>query len=296
MSSAKDSSKVDESGPNVADSDGQIEKSSETTTTATATTTTATTTTALTAREKCIATIASDPDACAKEEGMSWRSGKAPDYTKVRQKCKDERTTSHAAASLETVVENLVKNWEVESTKKTDLKQWRTIDLPNYKMSSNGCPYKTAQDVLEIGNYNALIGECTLYSSKKHSWEESHNVFKNSMPDGFAWEVIEVYSGPPVVSFKWRHWGHFSGDFKTKGCDGKEYSAKGKGDLIEMFGVAVAKVTADLRITNLEVYYDPDRFLRAFVDLSNEVKADAEKDEVKADAEKDEVKAESDDK
>lgn len=29
----------------------------------------------------------------------------------------------------------------------------------------------------------------------------------------FAWEVLEVYSPPPVVSFRWRHWGVMKSDY-----------------------------------------------------------------------------------
>lgn len=29
----------------------------------------------------------------------------------------------------------------------------------------------------------------------------------------FAWEVLDVYSGPPVVAFKWRHWGTMKNDY-----------------------------------------------------------------------------------
>ena len=30
----------------------------------------------------------------------------------------------------------------------------------------------------------------------------------------FPWEVLEVFTGPPVVAFTWRHWGHFTGEYK----------------------------------------------------------------------------------
>lgn len=29
----------------------------------------------------------------------------------------------------------------------------------------------------------------------------------------FAWEVLEVYSGPPRVAFRWRHWGSMKNDY-----------------------------------------------------------------------------------
>jgi len=53
----------------------------------------------------------------------------------------------------------------------------------------------------------------------------------------FPWEVLEVFSGPPTVGFTWRHWGTFTGSFKDN---------RGKGELIEMFGFATAKVSYKL--------------------------------------------------
>ena len=38
---------------------------------------------------------------------------------------------SHSG-SLEELVENLVKTWEMEASHKPDMTQWRTIDLSNY--------------------------------------------------------------------------------------------------------------------------------------------------------------------
>jgi hypothetical protein len=39
---------------------------------------------------------------------------------------------NHADGSLEQIVENLVKNWEVEASFKTDLADWRTVDHSKY--------------------------------------------------------------------------------------------------------------------------------------------------------------------
>ena len=47
----------------------------------------------------------------------------------------------HATGSLESIVENLVKNWEVEASFKTDLAEWRTIDHENYTFAMNGGAY-----------------------------------------------------------------------------------------------------------------------------------------------------------
>ena len=119
---------------------------------------------------------------------------------------------THTAGSLPDLVENLVKNWEVEASFKTSLSDWRTIDRPNYSFSVNGGPPQTGEHMLEVGTYNALISANQYYDPKHSDFSSSHKTFKRMMPS-FAWEVLEVYSGPPVVAFKWRHWGRMVNDY-----------------------------------------------------------------------------------
>jgi hypothetical protein len=119
---------------------------------------------------------------------------------------------SHEAASLPNLVENLVKNWEVEASFKSDISDWRTIDPANYTFSINGGPPQSAEHMLKVGTYNAIISSNDFYSPEKSDFSSSHKTFKRMMPT-FAWEVLEVYSGPPVVAFKWRHWGTMKNDY-----------------------------------------------------------------------------------
>lgn len=119
---------------------------------------------------------------------------------------------THEAASLPSLVENLVKNWEVEASFKPDLKDWRTIDHANYSFAINGGPPQTAEHMLEVGTYNAIIAPNEFYSPANSDFASSHKTFKRMMPT-FAWEVIEVYSGPPTVAFRWRHWGQMKNDY-----------------------------------------------------------------------------------
>jgi hypothetical protein len=83
---------------------------------------------------------------------------------------------SHEAASLPNLVENLVKNWEVEASFKTNIDDWRTIDRPNYTFSINGGPPQSAEHMLKVGTYNAIIASND-------------------------------------VAFKWRHWGTMKNDY-----------------------------------------------------------------------------------
>ena len=110
------------------------------------------------------------------------------------------------------MVENLVKNWEVEASFKTRLQDWRTIDHENYTFSMNGERPQTAEHMLKVGTYNAIIQSNEYYCPRNSDFASSHKTFKRMMPT-FAWEVIEVYSGPPQVSFKWRHWGVMKHDY-----------------------------------------------------------------------------------
>lgn len=64
----------------------------------------------------------------------------------------------------------------------------------------------------EVGTYNAIIGPNEYYSPANSDFNSSHKTFKRMMPT-FAWEVLEVYSGPPRVAFRWRHWGTMKNDY-----------------------------------------------------------------------------------
>lgn len=119
---------------------------------------------------------------------------------------------SHTAGSLPDLVEKLVKNWEIEASFKKELKDWRTVDPLEYTFSVNGGPPQSAEHMLEVGTYNALIEPNEFYCPMRSSFEASHKSFKRMMPT-FAWEVLEVYSGPPTVAFRWRHWGTFKEDY-----------------------------------------------------------------------------------
>lgn len=119
---------------------------------------------------------------------------------------------NHEALSLPQLVENLVKNWEVEASFKPTLSDWRTIDHDKYTFAINGSEPQDAYYMLEQGTYNAIIAPNEYYSPEYSDFASSHKTFKRMMPT-FAWEVLEVYSGPPTVSFRWRHWGVMKNDY-----------------------------------------------------------------------------------
>ena len=119
---------------------------------------------------------------------------------------------NHEAGSLPQIVENLVKNWEIEASFKPNLSEWRTIDHANYSFSMNGGPLQSAEHMIKVGTYNGIIAPNEFYSPVNSDFDSSHKTFKRMMPT-FAWEVLEVYSGPPTVAFRWRHWGVMQRDY-----------------------------------------------------------------------------------
>lgn len=84
------------------------------------------------------------------------------------------------------------------------------------------------------------------------------------MPN-FAWEVLEVYSGPPTVAFKWRHWGWMKGDYVGKNEEGLTVTIKSHGAVLDIQGVTVAKLNDKLQIASLETWFDP-------MDMFNQMK------------------------
>ena len=94
------------------------------------------------------------------------------------------------------------------------------------------------EEVLRIGSFNAMLKsslpkEFQFYKAEEETHESAHNDFKTCFPRGFAWEVIEVYSPPPLIAFKFRHWGFFEGPYKS-------YSPTG--ELVQFYGMATLKV------------------------------------------------------
>lgn len=187
---------------------------------------------------------------------VHWREGK-PDYRKADLIYYQGKTRNHAPGSLEMIVENLVKKWEMELTHLPNPEEWSSVDLTQYLLQVNGGKEVTANETAKIGSYNSILQNAPkdLYNAAEETFESSHGLFRKAMPKGFPWEVVQVFSGPPKVAFSWRHWGTFDGQYKD---------IKGEGQPIEFYGFAIATVNAELKITRVEVYTKYEGFLRAF--------------------------------
>lgn len=160
---------------------------------------------------------------------------------------------------------------------------WRTVDPNSYTFAINGGPPQDAEHMLKVGTYNAIIAPSEYYDPKHSDFDKSHKTFRDMMPN-FAWEVVEVYSPPPVVAFKWRHWGTMRSDyigwnkyvahrsfleFETDMSDskGEEIRIKGHGGPLDIQGLTVAKLNDKFQVTALETWFDP-------VDMFNQMKPD----------------------
>ncbi|RDW82862.1 hypothetical protein BP6252_03974 [Coleophoma cylindrospora] len=197
-----------------------------------------------------------NPNAVLEDDILSWRYGRAPDYTNTRKVYQQTRSQTHEPGSLEDIVENLVKNWEVEASFKQDINDWRTIDKDAYTFAINGGKPSSAEHMLRVGTYNAVITPNEYYSPEHSDFNSSHKTFKRMMPT-FAWEVLEVFGAPPNISFKWRHWGVMKNDYVGFNREGEKVTVKAHGGKIDLQGMTVAKLTKDLRIQSLDTFFDP---------------------------------------
>ena len=189
------------------------------------------------------------------EKDVEWRFGGPPDYTIANYAYLKGKTKNHAPGSLEMIVENLVKTWEMERSHKLDPNKHRSVDPKTFHISANGGKKFNNDEANKIGNYNVLLQSCPveLYDVDRINWEQSHDKFHSAFA-AFPWELLEVFSPPPRVSFSWRHWGHFTGSYEGKEGDGR---------LIEMYGFGVAVVNDKLQLTDVDIYYKPEPFIQA---------------------------------
>nr|DAD37801.1 TPA_asm: hypothetical protein HUJ06_008442 [Nelumbo nucifera] len=166
------------------------------------------------------------------EKNTKWRHGGPPIYNLVNQVFEQGRTKEWPKGSLEETVQNAVKTWEMELSHKTQLQDFKTINPEKFKLFVNGREGISGEETLRLGSYNALLKTSLLekfqyYKANEESFESSHDVFQTAFPRGFAWEVLSVYSGPPVIAFKFRHWGFMEGSFKEHAPTGEKVELLG---------------------------------------------------------------------
>ncbi|XP_011657303.2 pathogen-related protein isoform X2 [Cucumis sativus] len=187
------------------------------------------------------------------EKNTKWRYGVPPNYDIVNKLFEEERTTVWPVGSLEERVQSLVKNFEMEMFHKISPSDFKTIDVNKYTFSLNGRKPLAVGQVSKLGGYNpflqtSLPDEYRYYNAEKETAESSHRAFTATFLRGFALEIIQVYSGPPNIVFKFRHWGYMEGPFKNHAPTG---------EIIEFYGVAIFKVNEKDKIEGVEFFFDP---------------------------------------
>ncbi|KAG6526631.1 pathogen-related protein-like [Zingiber officinale] len=196
------------------------------------------------------------------EKHTQWRHGAPPTYDLVNDLFERERTNEWPKGSLEETVQNAVKTWEMELSHKTCLADFKSIHPTKYRFSVNGGVALTGEELLAAGSYNALLRSALpaelrpYYNPNAETFESSHDIFRVALPRGFAWEVLAVYSPPPVVAFKFRHWGYMEGPYKGHAPTGEK---------VEFTGVGVLRVDEELKVEEVEIYYDPGELFAGLV-------------------------------
>ncbi|MBW4565157.1 MAG: SnoaL-like polyketide cyclase [Mojavia pulchra JT2-VF2] len=188
----------------------------------------------------------------ANDANVEWRYQTRPDYSRTNQFLQKQSKYNHLEGSLEAIVQNLVRTFEMEASYKSNPQQWISIVTEKFRMITNAGPAYTAEDIVEAGTYNLFLGDTEQYKSSEEDFESSAHTFHQAFPNGFLWELVEVLSGPPNVTFKWRHWGNFSGPYK-------EHAPTG--ETVEIVGISIARVNEDLKILSLEHFFDTSSFL-----------------------------------
>ncbi|KAK7336043.1 hypothetical protein VNO80_28263 [Phaseolus coccineus] len=168
-------------------------------------------------------------------ENIQWRHGGPPTYDAVNKLFEQGRTKEWPEGSLEEIVQNAIKSWEMELSHKTRLQDFKTINPEKFKL---------------------FVNDLKPYKADEETFESSHEVFRSAFPRGFAWEVIKVYSGPPEIAFKFRHWGFFEGPYK-------EHAPTGK--MVQFYGFGTVKVDDSLKVEEVEIYYDPAEMLGGLI-------------------------------
>uniref|UniRef100_A0A5B7APT8 Pathogen-related protein-like n=1 Tax=Davidia involucrata TaxID=16924 RepID=A0A5B7APT8_DAVIN len=192
------------------------------------------------------------------EKNTQWRFATPPNYDIVNKLFEEGRTKIWPPGSLEEKVQNLVKTWEMEMFHKVCFDDYKTVDPKKYRFSLNGRKAITLEEKRKLGGgYNSLLQtslpeKFRCYNPAEENADSSHRAFTTAFPRGFALEILQVYSGPPVIVYKFRHWGIMEGPFK--GHDPT-------GEMVEFYGMAIFELDEQSKIVKVEFFYDRGELL-----------------------------------
>ncbi|XVF64390.1 hypothetical protein PTKIN_Ptkin09bG0165600 [Pterospermum kingtungense] len=192
------------------------------------------------------------------EKYTKWRFGAPPNYDAVNKLFEQGRTKIWPPGSLEEKVQNLVKTWEMEMFHKISPHDYKSVDIKNYTVSVNGRKPLSIEEKKKLGGgYNSFM-QTSLpeklrgYNPAEETADSSHVAFTTAFPRGFALEVIQVYSGPPLIVYKFRHWGYMEGPFKGHAPTGQ---------LVEICGISIMEVDENMKILKIEFFMDRGELL-----------------------------------
>lgn len=193
------------------------------------------------------------------EKNTKWRFGAPPNYDVVNKLFEEGRTKIWPPGSLEEKVQNLVKTWEMEMFHKTiDFDDLKSVNLMKYTFSLNGRKPITLEEKRKLGGgYNSFMQtnlpeKLRGFNPAEETAESAQVAFTTTFPRGFAVEILQVYSGPPNIVYKFRHWGYMEGPFKGHAPTG---------ELVELFGMSVFQVDEDMKVEKVEFFLDRGELL-----------------------------------
>ncbi|KAI4357171.1 hypothetical protein L6164_001137 [Bauhinia variegata] len=187
------------------------------------------------------------------EKDTKWKYG-YPNYEVVNKLFEAERTNVWAPGTIEYEVQGLVKNWEMEVLNKADVNQYRSIDPTKFSFWVNGKSTNGA------GGYNgtlqtSLPEKYRIYNPDEETTESSLKIFNSVFNRGFALEILQVYSGPPVIVYKFRHWGYMESPYKGHAATG---------ELIQFICIGIFTLENE-KIVKAEFFFDPADVLTGLI-------------------------------
>lgn len=153
---------------------------------------------------------------------------------------------------MEDRISNLMKNWDKELRHKRNPQQWVSLVPDNFYMIVNGGPRMYLSELFQLGSYNAFLGNSEFYSKDYINRTAADNVFSTALQSGFALEVLEVFSPPPRVTFKFRHWGHMTGPLRCPMRNGTWLDVPPHGERVEFFGETIINLNEKYQMLNIE--------------------------------------------
>ncbi|KAF6141822.1 hypothetical protein GIB67_005061 [Kingdonia uniflora] len=162
------------------------------------------------------------------EKNTVWRFGGPPNYDVVNKLFEEGRTQVWEEGSPEEKVQRLLKTWEMEIFHKVRLEDFKPLTLKN--------------------THSALTVKITL------------NALHRTFPRGFAIEIIQVYSGPPTIMYKFRHWAYMEGPFKGRAPTGEK---------VQFHGIGMFQVDDAMKVEKVELFYDPGELLGPLLKVLN---------------------------